>query len=138
MTVSSSLLTPTKIYVKSCLPLCKAGLLKGMAHITGGGLVDNLPRVLPDALSAELDLTSWELPPVFAWLAKTGRLDAKELARTFNCGIGMVLVVSQANAPKVLAAMAEASEGCYLMGKLVARGGEPVVLGNKAAWGLRA
>ncbi|KAJ1616852.1 AIR synthase-related protein [Pavlovales sp. CCMP2436] len=65
-----------------------------MAHITGGGLVDNLPRVLPDALSAELDLTSWELPPVFAWLAK-------ELARTFNCGIGMVLVVSQANAPKV-------------------------------------
>ncbi|KAG8462548.1 hypothetical protein KFE25_010373 [Diacronema lutheri] len=136
MSVSASLLTPTKIYVKSCLPLVKEGMVKGMAHITGGGLLENIPRSLPDSLAASIELGTWPLPPVFAWLAKTGRLDTRELARTFNCGIGMVLVTAPSNAQHVLDSMARAGEVCYAIGTLMPRGETPVVLNNKDAWGL--
>jgi len=136
--VSSSLLTPTKLYVKSCLPLAKAGLLKGMAHITGGGLIENIPRVLPDGLAADIDVTTWALPPVFKWLAKTGRLDARELGRTFNCGIGMVLIVAADKVHDVLARLNAAGEPSYHIGTLSARdkGAQGVKLSGTDAWGL--
>jgi phosphoribosylformylglycinamidine cyclo-ligase len=87
------LLTPTRIYVKSCLAAHRAGLVRGLAHITGGGLIDNIPRVLPEGLGVRVDAASWSLPPVFQWLGEAGSVKATELARTFNCGIGMVVIV---------------------------------------------
>ena len=93
-TLGDVLLAPTTIYVQACLALARAGLAKGFAHITGGGLSENIPRVLPPGLGVTLDAAAWTLPPVFAWLAELGDLSPAELARTFNCGIGMVAVVS--------------------------------------------
>ena len=87
-------MTPTRIYVTPVLALHRAGLLRAAAHITGGGLPGNLPRVLPDGTSAVLDGAAWPLPPVFRWLAQTGGVSADEMLRVFNCGIGMALVVS--------------------------------------------
>src|SRR5205085_1687260 len=81
------LLAPTRLYVKPCLAALRVGGIKALAHITGGGLVENIPRVLPKTLAAELDAASWPLPPVFQWLARTAGLDHHEMARTFNCGI---------------------------------------------------
>jgi phosphoribosylformylglycinamidine cyclo-ligase len=94
------LLMPTRIYVKPLLALLNAqpGIVKGMAHITGGGLTENIPRVLPDTLTAQIDSASWTRPPVFAWLQEHGKVDDAEMARTFNCGIGMVVVVAKDNA----------------------------------------
>ena len=94
-------MTPTRIYVRSVLALHRAGLLKAAAHITGGGLPGNLPRVLPDGTVAALTLT-WPVPPVFGWLARTGRVEAAEMLRVFNCGIGMALVVSDPDAAVAL------------------------------------
>jgi phosphoribosylformylglycinamidine cyclo-ligase len=96
-TLGQALMTPTRIYVQAMLALHRAGLLKAAAHITGGGLPGNLPRVLPDNTVAALTPT-WPVPPVFAWLARTGQVDASEMLRVFNCGIGMVLVVADPDA----------------------------------------
>jgi phosphoribosylamine--glycine ligase/phosphoribosylglycinamide formyltransferase/phosphoribosylformylglycinamidine cyclo-ligase/phosphoribosylamine--glycine ligase/phosphoribosylformylglycinamidine cyclo-ligase len=95
-TVGDALLTPTKIYVQSCLPLIRQGLVKGMAHITGGGLLENLPRSLPENCLAEISFHP-PLPPVFKWLQQTSGLDDTEMLRTFNCGIGMILILSEDN-----------------------------------------
>jgi len=92
-TLGKALLEPTRIYVRSLLALHRAGLLKAAAHITGGGLPGNLPRVLPAGVDAVVDATAWPVPPVFAWLARTGNVAADEMLRVFNCGIGMVCVV---------------------------------------------
>jgi phosphoribosylformylglycinamidine cyclo-ligase len=92
-TLAQALMEPTRIYVKSVLALHRAGLLLAAAHITGGGLPGNLPRVLPPGMRAVIDGTSWKLPPVFCWLARTGDVVAEEMLRVFNCGIGMALVV---------------------------------------------
>ncbi|KAF0524585.1 phosphoribosylamine--glycine ligase [Gigaspora margarita] len=94
LTLGEGLLTPTKIYVKRLLPLVKKGLVKAMAHITGGGFIDNIPRVIPEHLGVIIDSKSWKIPEVFKWLAKNGNIPSDELFRTFNCGIGMVLIVS--------------------------------------------
>jgi len=96
-TLGRALMTPTRIYVRSVLALHRAGLLKAAAHITGGGLPGNLPRVLPEGCVAALDPV-WPVPPVFAWLARTGGIGAEEMLRVFNCGIGMALVVADAAA----------------------------------------
>jgi phosphoribosylformylglycinamidine cyclo-ligase len=96
-TLGQALMTPTRIYVRALLALHRAGLLKAAAHITGGGLPGNLPRVLPDGMAAALT-TSWPVPPVFGWLARTGGVAAAEMLRVFNCGVGMALVVSDADA----------------------------------------
>jgi phosphoribosylformylglycinamidine cyclo-ligase len=93
-TLGEALLTPTEIYVQPALKLVRAGAVKGFAHITGGGLTENIPRVLPEGLGVKLDAASWTLSPVFRWIAGVGSLPAAELARTFNCGIGMIAVVS--------------------------------------------
>ena len=94
--LGEALLTPTRIYVKSLLALHRAGLLKAAAHITGGGLPGNLPRVLPAGVAAVVDAGAWTVPPVFAWLARTGDVAPEEMLRVFNCGIGMVVVVAPA------------------------------------------
>jgi phosphoribosylformylglycinamidine cyclo-ligase len=99
--LGQALMTPTRIYVRSLLALHRAGLLKAAAHITGGGLPGNIPRVLPDGTVAAMEAT-WPLPPVFRWLARTGGVSAEEMTRVFNCGLGMVLVVSDAGAATAL------------------------------------
>jgi phosphoribosylformylglycinamidine cyclo-ligase len=104
--LGAALLAPTRLYVKPALAAIRAGGVHALAHITGGGLTENLPRVLPEGLGADIDLASWALPPVFAWLANEGGLDQAEMLKTFNAGIGMVLVVApdQAEALRVLLA----------------------------------
>jgi phosphoribosylformylglycinamidine cyclo-ligase len=96
-TLARAFMTPTRIYVRSVLALHRAGLLKAAAHITGGGLPGNLPRVLPDGMAAALTVT-WPVPPVFGWLARNGKINSGEMLRVFNCGVGMVLVVSDPDA----------------------------------------
>ncbi|WP_294622358.1 phosphoribosylformylglycinamidine cyclo-ligase [uncultured Roseovarius sp.] len=92
-TLGAALLTPTRLYVKQALAAVRAGGVHALAHITGGGLTENLPRVLPDDLGADVDLSAWELPPVFKWLQAEGGMAESEMLKTFNCGIGMILVV---------------------------------------------
>ncbi len=129
-TVAEALLVPTRIYVKPLLAAIKTtggaatGAIKGLSHITGGGLSENLPRVLPDHVAAEVDLASLVVPPVFGWLAKTGNLDDAEMLRTFNCGIGMIIVSDRQRAPDVLTALRAAGETPHVIGALVAPGGE--------------
>jgi len=118
-TIGDSLLTPTKIYVKACLPLIKKGIVKGMAHITGGGLLENLPRTLPKGIGAEI-VDHPSLPSVFAWMKNVSGLDDNEMLRTFNCGIGMILVVDKANAAEAKKMLLEGGEEqVYEMGTLV-------------------
>ena len=117
-TLADALLAPTRIYVKSLLPVLVQGKIKGLAHITGGGLTENLPRVLPENLSALIDLTSWHLPAVFDWMKQVGDIPQDELLRTFNCGIGMILVVERADALYVREQLEKAGEQVTLMGKL--------------------
>jgi phosphoribosylformylglycinamidine cyclo-ligase len=93
-TLGAALLAPTRLYVKPALAAIRAGGVHGIAHITGGGLTENVPRVLPEGMAAKIDLGSWTLPPVFRWLAQHGGLSEGEMLKTFNCGIGMVLVVA--------------------------------------------
>ena len=95
-TLGETLLTPTRIYVKPILELLRRLPVAALCHITGGGLTDNLPRVLPTGTRAKIDLHSWRWPPVFAWLARTGRIGTDDMLRTFNCGIGMVVCVAEA------------------------------------------
>ncbi|KAJ2441790.1 Bifunctional purine biosynthetic protein ade1 [Coemansia sp. RSA 2440] len=117
-TVGQALLTPTRIYVKPLLPLVRRRLVKAMAHITGGGFTDNVPRVLPKNVCAEIDAQSWELPPVFRWVKRAGNIAADEMARTFNCGIGMVLVVAPGDVDDVLTTLAEGGEQAYVIGRI--------------------
>ena len=121
-TLGEALLTPTRVYVK---PLLKAiretGAIKALAHITGGGFPENIPRVLPKNLAAEIDLDSIPVPPVFSWLSKTGGVEAKEMLRTFNCGIGMIVVVSAENAPAVTEILTAEGEVVVPLGRVVSR-----------------
>jgi len=123
--LAEALLAPTRLYVKSCLAALQIGGIRALAHITGGGLVENIPRVLPKTLAAELDAASWTLPPVFRWLAETAGLDHLEMARTFNCGIGMVAVVAAPAAERVSQCLAEAGETVFRIGSIVERGASP-------------
>jgi phosphoribosylformylglycinamidine cyclo-ligase len=123
-TLGEALLEPTRIYVKPILAvLRRTGALKALAHITGGGFPDNIPRVLPDGVSAEVDLTAWTLPAVFGWLSRTGGVGAAEMLRTFNCGVGMVVVVAAADADRVIAAFTAEGEAAFRLGALVERDG---------------
>ena len=116
--LGEALMTPTRIYVASVLPLAKAGLLKGAAHITGGGLIENPPRAIAEGLAPRIDWNAWPLPPVFEWLQQTGGIADNELRRTFNCGIGFMLVVSQGQAQTVLTRLLEAGETAFVCGEL--------------------
>ena len=119
LTLAQALMEPTRIYVAGILPLAKAGRIKGGAHITGGGLVENPPRALAEGLAAHFDWNAWPLPPIFQWLQSTGGVSDAELRRTFNCGIGFILIVAPADAPDVLAALLEAGETAFVCGEVV-------------------
>ena len=134
-TLGHALLEPTKIYVKPCLAAHKAGLVKAMAHITGGGLPENLPRVLPEGTAATLDATAWNIPPVFDWIRDGGKIEDAEMLRTFNCGIGMAVVVAKQHAQTALNLFKEHGETATLIGE-IHKGDTPrvVVEGMKNAW----
>jgi phosphoribosylformylglycinamidine cyclo-ligase len=118
-TLGEILLTPTRLYVASCLPLMRKNHgIHAFAHITGGGLSENIPRVLPSHLSAHIDCATWKLPPLFAWLQQAGNLDDADMLKTFNCGIGAVLVVKQEMAQNVMAALQHAGENVFHIGTL--------------------
>jgi phosphoribosylformylglycinamidine cyclo-ligase len=122
------LLTPTRLYVKSALAAIARGGVKGLAHITGGGITGNLPRVLPAGLDAEVDLSAWPLAPVFVWLAREAGLPDSEMLRIFNCGVGLIAVVDATRASDVVAAFNETGERAFAIGTLVpGEGGDPAV-----------
>jgi len=118
--LGEALLEPTKIYVKTCMSLMKKDLLKGLSHITGGGLTENLPRVLPDNITAELDCKNWELPNIFKWIKKTGDVSNEEMLRVFNSGIGMALIVSADKKDEFINTMNDINESFFEIGKLIA------------------
>lgn len=120
ITLGDALIAPTRIYVKSCLEAIRAGHILALSHITGGGLFENIPRVLPKNLRAEMSAKSWPLPPLFAWLAEVGNIAPRELATTFNCGLGMVVVVDAQNANAATAMLEAAGETVYPLGALAA------------------
>ena len=125
--LGEALLTPTRIYVKPLLAAIRQGGIKGLAHITGGGFTDNIPRVLPDTAAARIDLSRVSVPPVFAWLARLGGIAPAEMLRTFNCGIGMVVIAEAARAEALLATLAAAGEAVSAIGTVEARTGAPIV-----------
>ncbi|SEI09890.1 phosphoribosylformylglycinamidine cyclo-ligase [Paracoccus alkenifer] len=113
-----ALLTPTRLYVRPLLAALRAGGVRAAAHITGGGITENLPRVLPDGLGASVDLDSWELPAVFGWLAATGGTPPEEMLKTFNCGIGMIVVVAPDRAEALAELLREAGETVVTLGRV--------------------
>jgi phosphoribosylformylglycinamidine cyclo-ligase len=127
-TLGEALLTPTRLYVKSALEALRVGGVKGFAHITGGGVTENLPRALPDGLDAEVDLNCWTPPAVFGWLAKTAGIAAPEMLRTFNCGIGLVAVVSEKFSGHVIEAFQQSGDKAVRLGHGVAGAGEAKVV----------
>lgn len=137
--LGDALLTPTRIYIESCLPLARKGLVKGIAHITGGGLLENIPRCLPDGTQALIDASSWTLPPVFSWLQEVGRIVPTELARTFNCGIGMILVIDNKDTDIILSHLRQMGEVAISIGSIAKGEGKArtVIEGPPGLWGAR-
>src|SRR5277367_973199 len=131
MTLGGALLTPTRLYVKSCLrAIRETGAIKGLAHITGGGFTDNIPRVLPKHLGVGIDLARLPVLPVFKWLAEQGNVAELELLRTFNCGIGMIAVVKADAVEAVSSILADAGEGVTVLGEVIPAQGEHRVIYN--------
>mgnify|MGYP006272354471 CR=1 FL=1 len=118
-TLGAALLEPTRIYVRPCLAAIRAGGVHALAHITGGGLTENLPRVLPDGLGAEIDLAAWERPAVFGWAMRAGGVEAAEMLKSFNCGIGMVLAVAPERADALAALLEGEGETVRRIGRVV-------------------
>ncbi len=117
-TLGEALLAPTRLYVKPALEAVRGGGVHALAHITGGGLTENLPRVLPEDCGAEIDLNAWELPGVFAWLQQQGGIEASEMLKTFNCGIGLVVVAAADQAESVTSTLRETGETVVTLGKV--------------------
>jgi phosphoribosylformylglycinamidine cyclo-ligase len=136
LTWGEALLSPTRIYVKSCLALHKAGLAKAFAHITGGGLTENVPRILPDGMAAAFDPKSWPLPAIFPWLISTGGISPDEMARTFNCGIGMAIIIAADDAIAARDLLSANGEDVFQIGEIIPQeNGEQVLLpGLDGAW----
>ena len=127
-TLGEALLTPTRLYSRAMVALARAGLVNAFAHITGGGLLDNIPRVLPDGLGVRLDAGAWPYLPVFAWLQKHGDLDAADMALTFNCGIGLIVVAAADRKDAAMAQLRESGETVFEIGSVVATTGPRVVI----------
>jgi phosphoribosylformylglycinamidine cyclo-ligase len=132
--LGDALLAPTRIYVRALLPLVQRGAVRGLAHITGGGLLENIPRVLPDGCHAVVDTIGWDLPPIFARLQDGGSIAAEEMARTFNCGIGMAAIVSQAEVDNVAEALRNAGETIHRIGLVEAGTRGCTVRGGGGTW----
>jgi len=126
--LAKALITPTRIYVKNLLSLAENCQLNAIAHITGGGLVENVPRVLPDNLSARIEFSSWQLPPVFSWLQNSGNVEQMEMLRTFNCGVGMVLAIDAQQEQQCLDQLRALGETAWVIGDIVTRGGQAAVV----------
>jgi phosphoribosylformylglycinamidine cyclo-ligase len=126
-TIGEELLTPTRLYPKACLPLIEKFDIHGMVHITGGGFYENIPRALPEDLAVEIDTSKWEMPAIFRLLQQWGNVDWPEMYRTFNMGIGMILIVSAEEAEAVKAHLQAADETVYEIGKVV-KGSHDVTL----------
>jgi phosphoribosylamine--glycine ligase/phosphoribosylformylglycinamidine cyclo-ligase len=133
-TVGLSLLTPTRIYVRPLLKVISKKLLLGLSHITGGGLTENIPRMLPSHLAAEVDVATWSIPPVFKWLKQAGAIANDEFAKTWNTGIGMVAVVKKEDVEQVISDLEASGEKVYTIGKLVSRSGPGCLLKNTSSW----
>jgi phosphoribosylformylglycinamidine cyclo-ligase len=129
-----ALMAPTRIYVKSLLPLVRTGKVHAMAHITGGGLLENVPRVLPDGLHAHVDADGWDQPRLMAFLQAQGRIEPEEMARTFNCGIGMAAVVAESDVADVTAALTAAGETVHRIGHISAGDKGCTVTGSVETW----
>ena len=121
--LGAALLTPTRLYVKQALAAVRAGSVHALAHITGGGLTENLPRVLPEGMGAEISLDAWELPPVFKWMAETGGIAPAEMLKTFNCGVGMVLAVDASRAEAIAELLRGEGETVYMLGTVTGEAG---------------
>ena len=135
--LAEALLEPTRIYAGSCLAAVRAGQVKALAHITGGGLLDNIPRVLPGGLGVDIDGAAWEPPAVFRWLARAGAIAPWEMARTFNCGIGMVAMAASGDAAAVMDGLEAAGETVVEIGQVTERRGKDpavVLTGIEQAW----
>ncbi len=132
-----ALLEPTRIYVKNLLPLVREGLIDALAHITGGGLLENIPRVLPDGAHAQVDADAWEQPGLMAFLQAQGNIEPAELARTFNCGIGMVIAVEPARAELVRTRLEEAGETVLAVGSIAEGIKGCTVRGSAGTWAAR-
>ena len=128
--LGAALMAPTRIYVRSLLGLLAQVPVKGMAHITGGGLTENIPRVLPDTVQVVVSQSAWPLPPVFAWLRDAGNIAVAEMHRTFNCGIGMVAIVARDDAERATAYLNSAGESAWIIGEVRARpaGAQPTLI----------
>jgi len=131
------LIEPTRIYVKTLLPFIRSGRINALAHITGGGLLENVPRVLPKGLHARIDANAWEQPRLMAFLQAQGHIEPGEMARTFNCGIGMVLAVEAAEAESLAADLAAAGETVFTIGEVVEGEKGCTVFGSAEAWSAR-
>ena len=118
VTLAEALMRPTRIYVRQTLPLIKSGVISAVAHITGGGLIENPPRVIREGLVARFDWNAWTLPPVFSWLQAAGGVDDHEMRRTFNCGVGLMLATAPKDVDTVLAALLNAGEDAFVIGEL--------------------
>ncbi|MCA0960786.1 phosphoribosylformylglycinamidine cyclo-ligase [Salipiger bermudensis] len=121
--LGAALLTPTRLYVKQALAAVRAGGVHALAHITGGGLTENLPRVLPEGMGAEISLDAWELPAVFKWMAETGGIAPAEMLKTFNCGVGMVLAVDASRAEAIAELLRDEGETVYMLGTVTGTAG---------------
>ena len=135
--LGDALLAPTRIYVRSLLPLVRAGRIKGLAHITGGGILENIPRVLPDRCHAMVDAGAWPLPRLFSFFQAGGAIEPGELARTFNCGIGMAAIVAAADVESVSNALAEAGDSVHRIGEIQAGARGCTIGGPAGTWSAR-
>jgi len=133
-----ALLAPTRIYVRSLLPLTRAGRIRAMAHITGGGLLENVPRVLPDGLRARIDADSWDQPRLMAFLQAQGAIEPEEMARTFNCGVGMIAIVAPADVRDVSELLEDTGESVLNIGIVEAADKGCTVAGSSGTWSARA
>lgn len=129
-TIGEELLTPTRLYPKSCLPLIEKFDIHGMVHVTGGGYYENIPRALPEDMGAEIDATSWPVPPIFTLLKEWGNVDWHEMYRTFNMGIGMIIIASADEAEKIKADLQARNEAVYEIGKVTQGSHEVIVKGG--------
>ena len=118
-TLGKAMMVPTRMYVKSCLAAIQSGGIHALAHITGGGLTENIPRVLPDGLGVELDAAKWIVPDIFKWIAKTGGVASDEMNRTFNCGVGMVCIITSNHVDKLRKIFETNGERVFTIGKVV-------------------